>query len=140
MTIKNVTAGLLVMSMVATSLPVMASEGEPTAATHTVTTGNPAPATGGVFRASLARAVESATVGEMNRTPGQSHAMLAPEFSSGSGAGSGAGAGHGPGGGGGMGVASMVLMTVGTVVGIGATVYMIKQMKKTTSTPTVPGQ
>jgi hypothetical protein len=40
-----------------------------------------------------------------------------------------------------MSTVSTVMMIVGTVVGIGATVYMVKQLKKTTaSVPTTPAQ
>jgi hypothetical protein len=35
-----------------------------------------------------------------------------------------------PGGGGGMGAVAIIMTIVGTAAGIGATVYMLKQMKK----------
>jgi hypothetical protein len=140
MTIKNAMAALLVMSM--SSLPVLAAEEgiEPSVASQQVTR-NVAPGVPLALRVSLAHAVESAATSEPKTGPLQTRtrSLLAPEFTYGSG--SGAGAGNGNGAGAGMSTVSTVMMVVGSVVGIGATVYMVKQMKKTTSSiPTTTPQ
>jgi hypothetical protein len=138
MTIKNAMAGLLVMSMITTSFPALAAseEGEPAVVSQPMTAKNAAPGMPGALRGSLARAIDSATIAETKSGPLRSHSrsLLAPEFATASGSGAGAGAGNGMGGG--MSTVSTVMMVVGTVVGIGATVYMVKQLKKTTATPT----
>ncbi|HWW85773.1 MAG TPA: hypothetical protein VNZ26_19385 [Vicinamibacterales bacterium] len=146
MTIKNVMASVLVVSMVTMSLPAFAAEAgieagiEPTVATEPATR-NVVPLVGGAVRVSVAHAVESAAIAETKTGSIQTRtrSLLTPEFTYGSGSGSGSGNGNGMGGG--MSTVSTVMMIVGTVVGIGATVYMVKQLKKTTaSVPTTPAQ
>ena len=146
MTIKNVMASVLVVSMVTMSLPAFAAEAgieagiEPTVATQSATR-NVVPLVGGAVRVSVAHAVETAAMTETKTGSIQTRtrSLLTPEFTYGSGSGSGSGNGNGMGGG--MSTVSTVMMVVGTVVGIGATVYMVKQLKKTTaSVPTTAGQ
>jgi hypothetical protein len=125
MRIQKLLSGLLACSIVLSALPASA-EPAGTALPSAASSSAPSP-----FRASLDRAATSAAlVGETptSTTPfGPAPRKLKQSSDiAASATGHGGQTAHG----GGMGAVSMVLTLVGTAAGIGATVYMMKQMKK----------
>jgi len=124
---SNVLTGVLVISMVGSTLPVMAAEAESglTAAASVQTT---VPAT---FRASLDHAAASLAASlaaipvEPTRALAAARAKRAGDVHS--------QATGVAGGGGGMSKVTLVTTLLGTVAGIGGAYYMLKQLKKTES-------
>jgi hypothetical protein len=133
---RKILSGLLVCSIVLSALPASA---EPAGAPPLpAAASTPAPS---AFRASLDRAATSAALVEdipTNTPYGPARKIKqSPQFA----ATTGAGGGQATSGGGGMGAMSMILTLVGTAAGIGATVYMLKQMKKVQQNiPNIPKQ
>jgi hypothetical protein len=123
---SNVLTGVLVISMVGSTLPIVAAEAESglTAAASVQTT---VPAT---FRASLdhAAAYLAASLAAIPVEPAR--ALRAPAKRAGDVRGQATGV---AGGGGGMSKVALVTTLLGTVAGIGGTYYMLKQLKKTES-------
>jgi hypothetical protein len=123
---RKILSGLLVFSIVLSALPASA---EPAASPLPAAASNPAPS---AFRASLDRAATSVALVEEIPTstpygPAPRKMKQSPQFAA---AAAGGGGQAASGGGGGMSAVSLVLTLVGTAAGIGATVYMMKQMKK----------
>jgi hypothetical protein len=131
---RKILSGLLVFSIVLSALPVSA---EPAGTSLAAAPASPAPST---FRASLDRAAASAAlVGELPTGtpygPATRKMMPSPQFAAEAAGGGGQAA---SGGGGGMSKVSLIITLVGTAAGIGATVYMLKQMKKATGAIAIP--
>jgi hypothetical protein len=124
MRIKRLVGGWLALSIVISALPARAESGsglEPTASTA-------APST---FRASLDRAAASvALVPEGPKGLASGRALRARKRSSEFAAEEAGGQVIQGGGGGGRGVATLIMTLVGTAAGVGATVYMLKQLKR----------
>ena len=123
---RKILAALLVFSIALSTL----ASAEPAGSSQAATPG----AAPSAFRTSVDRAAAAAALtGEspMPASYGLAPRKLAqaPQVA--------AQASNGGGGGGGMRVTSMILTLVGTAAGIGATVYMLKQMKKIQ--PPTPG-
>jgi hypothetical protein len=123
---RKILSSLLACSIVLSALPASA---EPAGTSLPAAASSPAPS---AFRASLDRAATSvALVGEIPAStpygPAPTKMKQSPQFAA---AAAGGGGQAVSGGGGGMSAVSLVLTLVGTAAGIGATVYMMKQMKK----------
>jgi hypothetical protein len=123
MTIRKVTTGLLVLSLVVSAVPALAE----TPATSPA--GTAAPTT---LRASVDRAIASASI-----APAQSNEAQAPRalrlptrFASKS------TASQDPTGGGGGGKTMMIVGILGTVAGLAGTYFIIKETKKSTDAAT----
>ena len=125
MTIKRLVSGLIAFSLVISALPARAETGGGLATAA-------APSGPGTFRTSLDRAAASAAAAQVpsKGTPfgSASRTLKRPEFASED---AGRGQGATGGGGGGMSITAIIMTLVGTAAGVGATVYMLKQLKKT---------
>ena len=123
MTAKRLGSGLLALSIVLAALPARAE-------TEGGSSGTAQGSGSSSFRASLDRAAAAVSMTPMPESQGTVPFGPSPRRVKRTSA-SEEGGGQAVAGGGGGGHVAMIIMTlVGTVAGVGATVYMLKQMKK----------